>query len=188
MWWHKLSLFYSCYKVKYNLEYFLHNPIFSLWYFRILSVYVWKPLRHLCFVPCQFLAVRKPVNEIENPPIPPKNSVIWKKHYKNQINAKSFKKCLIFLLISIKNDHKIEKIALKIMKPELKNESSNFWKKSGHPWHNDVTNGYDFGSNISPKDDQRPWFHPLQQACQTQNTARAAKGVFMPKKLFAGRS
>jgi len=29
---------------------------------------------------------------------------------------------------------------------------------------------------------------PLDQACQTQNTARASKGVFMPKKLSEGRS
>ncbi len=28
----------------------------------------------------------------------------------------------------------------------------------------------------------------LGQACQTQNTVRAAKGIFMPKKLSAGRS
>jgi len=28
----------------------------------------------------------------------------------------------------------------------------------------------------------------LQQACQTQNTVRAAKGVLKPKKLSAGRN
>jgi len=35
--------------------------------------------------------------------------VIEKKHYKNQINAKNYKKCMIFLSISIKNYPKREK-------------------------------------------------------------------------------
>jgi len=52
-----------------------------------------------------------------------------KKHCKYQINAKNFKTFLIFVSISIKNDHKREKMASKICRgpgPAPKIEFSNF--------------------------------------------------------------
>jgi len=59
--------------------------------------------------------------------------VIWKKHCKNQTNSKNFQKCLILISISIKNNHRWEKMTSKffcyaefpITRPSPIRESSN---------------------------------------------------------------
>ncbi len=60
--------------------------------------------------------------------------VIEKKHYKNQINAKNYKKCMIFLSISIKNYPKREKGRKNSTRQNFHKEKFQIWPAIKKVW------------------------------------------------------